>query len=132
MNSKGQHIGKLFTCLAGLIILAHAVVSHHHHFDLTHSSAQESTCESTAQEKNNENPDYHCYAFNILVSGKTTNSSLNNSLSEYFSFFLPGIIANIEIPPVKNLTATIFDHQVIFLKQFFFTTQLLRGPPAYA
>lgn len=132
MNSKGQHIGRVLTFLAGLIILVHAVLPHHHHFELTHSSAQESTCERTAQDKNTETPDSHCNAFNILVSGKTTNSSLNNSLSDYFSFCLPGIIANIEIPPVTNVTTLIFDHQVIFLKQFFFTTQLLRGPPAKA
>ena len=132
MNSKGQHIGRVLTFFAGLIILVHAVVPHHHHFELTHSSAQESTCESSPQEKNTENPDSHCYAFNILASGKTTISSINNSLSDYFSFYLPGIIANIEIPPAKNFIATFFDHQVIFLKQFFFTTQLLRGPPANA
>lgn len=132
MNLRRQHIGRFFTFLAGLIILAHAVVSHHHHFELTHSSEQESTCENSAQKKNAENPDSHCHAFNILVSGKTTISSFNNSLSDYFSFYLPGIITNIEIPPVKNLITTFFDHQAVFLKQFFFSTQLFRGPPAIA
>ena len=129
---KGQYIGRLFIFLAGLIILAHAVVPHHHHFELTHSSGQDSTCESSAQKKNNENTDSHCHAFNLLVSEKTTNSSLNNSLSEYFSFYLPGIIATIEIPPVKYLITTFFGHQAIFLKQFFITAQSLRAPPVIA
>jgi len=132
VNLQRQHIGRFFTFLAGLIILAHAVVAHHHHFELTHSSDQESTCERTAQEKKTENPDSHCNAFNVLASGKTTNYSLNHSLSYNYSFYLPGIIANIEIPPVKNLIAKIFDHQVIFLKQFFFTAQSLRAPPVSA
>jgi len=132
VDLKGQHIGRLFTFLAGLIILVHAVVPHHHHFELTHSSAQESTCESSSQEKNTENPDSHCHAFNILASGKTTISSFNNSFSDYFSFYLAGIIVNIEIPPVKIVTTTIFGYQAVFLKQFFFTTQSLRGPPANA
>ena len=132
MKLKGQHIGRIFTFLVGLIILVHAVVPHHHHFELTHSSAQESTCESSSQEKNTENPDSHCQAFNILASGRTTNSSLNISLFEYFSFDYAGIIVNIEIPPVEIVTTTIFGHQAVFLKQFFFTTQSLRGPPANA
>ena len=132
MNLKGQHIGRGLTFLAGLIILVHAVLPHHHHFELTHSSAQESTCESSSQEKNTENPDSHCHAFNILASGKTTISSFNNSLSDYFSFDLAGIIVNIEIPPVEIVTTTIFGHQAVFLKQIFFTTQSLRGPPANA
>lgn len=132
MNLKKQHIGRLFTFLACLIILAHVAVPHHHHFELTHSSVQGPTCESSAQDKNTETPDSHCYAFNILVSGKTTNFSLNNSLSDYSSFYLPGIIASIETPPVKNLIVKVFDFQVIFLKQFFFTAHSLRGPPLYA
>jgi len=132
VNIKGQHIGRIFTFLAGLIILVHAVVPHHHHFELKHSSELESTCERSAQDKNSEPLDFHCQAFNILASGKTMISSFNNSLSNYFSFYLPGIIANIEIPPVKNLTTTFFGHQAVFVKQSFFTTQSLRGPPANA
>ncbi|HCY40161.1 MAG TPA: hypothetical protein DHV48_02220 [Prolixibacteraceae bacterium] len=132
MKLKGQHIGRIFTFLAGLIILVHGVVSHHHHFELKHSSELESICESSAQDKNTEPPDFHCQAFNILASGKTTISSFNNSLSDFFSFYLAGIIVNIEIPPVKIVTTTIFGYQAVFLKQFFFTTRSLRGPPANA
>jgi len=114
--------------MAGLIILAHAVVPHHHHFEFAHSSGQESTCESSG----NETPDSHCYAFNILVSGKTSNSSLNFSLAEYFSFYLPGIIANIETPSFRELIPAYFGYRATFLKQFFVTAQSLRAPPATA
>lgn len=131
MNLNGQQIGRLFIFLAGLIIFAHAAVPHHHHFELTHSFEQESTCESTAQEKNSKNPDSHCHAFNILAFGNTTNFSLNQSLSEYFSFYLHGIIDNIEIPSVNNHITTFFGHQTIFFKQFFVTAQSLRAPPSY-
>lgn len=130
MDLKGQHIGRIFTFLAGLIILVHAVVPHHHHFELTHSSYQESTCESSAQDNNTETSDSHCHAFNILASGKSTNSTLNISLFEHFSFYLAGIIVNIKIPPVRIITTTIFGQQAVFLKQIFFTTQSLRAPPA--
>jgi hypothetical protein len=132
MDFKGQHIGKLFTFLAGLIILGHAVAPHHHHFELTHLPVEESACENNGHEKSNEDPVSHCHAFNILVSKRITNSSLNQSFSEYFSFYLPGVIVNIEVPAVKKFTATIFGHQAVFVKQFFFTARSLRAPPAIA
>ena len=132
MNLSAQHTGSLFTFLAGLIILAHAVVPHHHHFELTHLSQPESTSESSSQENNTENPDSHCHAFNLLVSEKTPNSSLNQTLSDYFSFFLTGITADIEFLPVQNITSIFLDAKTIFLKQFFITAHTLRGPPAIA
>lgn len=130
MNLKGQHIGRLFTFLAGLIILAHAVVPHHHHFEITHSAYEKSTCESSTQDNKTENPDSHCHLFNVLISEKRPNFSLNQPLSDYFNFFFTGITADIEIPPFKIVTTTIFGHTAIFLKQFFITALSLRGPPA--
>lgn len=130
VNLKGQHLGWFLTFLAGLTILAHAVVPHHHHFEITHSPGQESTCETHAPEKIPEDPDSHCHAFNILISERVTNSSFNKSLSEYFSFYITGINANIEIPPVKNFTVIIFGHRPFFLKQFHSTAQPLRAPPS--
>jgi len=132
VNFKGQYIGGVFTFLAGLIILAHAVVPHHHHFELTHSSGQESTCEIPAQEKNTETQDSHCHAFNILVSEKTSTTALNQSLTDHFEYLPAGIILQIEVPPVKNITATIFGNHANFIKQFFFTAHSLRGPPVNA
>jgi hypothetical protein len=132
VNLKGQHIGRIFTFLAGLIILAHTVVQHHHHFEITHSSEEESANETPVQGQNPEKPDSHCHAFNVLVSEKTSTSSLNNSLSDHFNFPLAGIIVQIEIPPVTDITTTICGNHSIFIKQFFFTAHSLRGPPVNA
>lgn len=129
MNLKGQNIRWLFTFVAALMILAHAVVPHHHHFELSHSEEQEASCESSAQDKMPEDQGSHCHAFNLLVSNKTTNSSLDQSLTEFLNFFLTGIIVRVEIPPVKNITTIIFGHHAIFLKQFFFIAHTLRAPP---
>ncbi|RCW38930.1 DUF6769 family protein [Marinilabilia salmonicolor] len=132
MSLKGQYIGMLFSFLAGLIILAHAVVPHHHHFGSINSPAQEATCENSGQENNTEDPVSYCHAFNILVSERITNSSLNQSFSEYFSFYLAGGNVNIEASTVRDITAQIFGRQVVFIKQFFFTARSLRAPPAIA
>jgi hypothetical protein len=132
VNLNGQYIGRFFTYFAGLIILAHSIVPHHHHFESTNSPAQEPNCESSGQENSNEDPVSHCHAFNILVSKRITNSSLNQSFSEYFSFYLAGGNVNIEASTVRNITAQTFGHQAVFIKQFFFTARSLRGPPAIA
>lgn len=132
MNLKRQHIGRLFTFFAGLIIIAHTVVPHHHHFELTHSSEQESTCEIPTQEKNTKAHDSHCHAFNVLVLEKTSTTSLNQSLSDHFNFFPFGIIVQIEIPPVTNITTIFFGSYALFIKQFFFTAHSLREPPVNA
>lgn len=132
MNLKGQHIGRFFTYLAGLIIFAHAVVPHHHHFESTHSPVPESTCENPVQENSNEDPVSHCYAFNILVSERILNSSVNQPISENFLFCFVGDNTNIELWPVKNITTTFFCHSAVFIKQFFFSAHLLRAPPAFA
>jgi hypothetical protein len=129
VNLKGQHIGRVFTFLAGLIISAHAVVPHHHHFEVTHSPKQESNCESSSQGEGDDNQDFHCRAFNILVSERTTSSSVNQSLPECISLYFTGLNVNIAIPPVKNITSTVFSPQAVFLKQFFISAQSLRAPP---
>ena len=118
--------------MAGLIVLAHTVVPHHHHFEITHSADEKSACESSTQDNKTEKDDSDCHAFNLLVSEKTPNSSLNQSLSDYFSFFFTGITADIEISPLQNITPIFWDFKAIFLKQFFITAHTLRGPPAIA
>ncbi|MCF8331205.1 MAG: hypothetical protein K9H84_02025 [Bacteroidales bacterium] len=130
MDIKVQYIGKLFTLLAGLIILAHAAVPHHHHFGLTHSSEHETTCETPIQDKTPKDHDSHCRAFNILISERTNNSSFNKSISENVIFYIARITNNIEIPPIKELITSIFDYRAIFLKQFLSIAHSLRAPPA--
>ncbi len=133
MNFKGQHIGNFLTFLAGLIILAHAVVPHHHHSEITHSPEEESLCESPVQEKQtSEQNDSHCHAFNILASDYSITTSSNQTKSDYFNFFTVGIFAQTYFSPVKTITSTFFDHQAILIKQFFVTAQSLRAPPVNA
>ena len=129
MNLQGQHTAKLFTVLAGLIILAHVVVPHHHHYDLTHYPEQESTRAKTGKKHSSENPDSHCHAFNLLISEKTSPSTINQSFLNNLNLYTAGIIDNIELPPVKNITTIIPGPQANFLKQGLFSAHALRGPP---
>ena len=133
MNIKGQHIGNFLTFLAGLIILAHAVVPHHHHSEITHSPEEESICESPVQEKQtSEQNDSHCHAFNILASDYSITASSNQTKSDYFNFFTVGIFAQTYFSPVKTYASTFFGNQSIFIKQLFFSAHSLRAPPVIA
>ncbi|MGQ1891411.1 hypothetical protein ACT29H_13305 [Thermophagus sp. OGC60D27] len=66
MKAKGKYIGWLLFMSAGLIILAHAVIPHDHHFDCFDSSPT-CCCENLPQDQRPENPLHHCHAFNTLV-----------------------------------------------------------------
>ena len=91
--------------MAGLIILAHTVVPHHHHFEISHSSEEESACEVPVHGQNQEKPDTHCHAFNILVSERTSTISLNKSLSDHLSFFTVGVVVQVTIFLYRPLTS---------------------------
>lgn len=132
MILKGKHTSKFLILIAGIIIFAHAVVPHHHHFEITHSTEQGSTCEAPVQGQNPDVPAPHCHAFNVLVSENTITTSLNHSLSDHFNFDTAGIIVQIETPSAKDITTTIFYKHADFIKQFFFTAHSLRAPPAIA
>jgi hypothetical protein len=132
VNFNGQQIGRIFTFLAGLIILVHAIVPHHHHFEASHVIEQEASCETTHQEESEETQDFHCHAFNVLASEKTTNSSLNKFFPDYFSFFLSGILVNIDHPSAHYVITPDFGYTAIIIEQFFYTPTSLRGPPLYA
>ena len=132
MNFKGQHIERIFTFLAGLIILAHTVVPHHHHFEISHSSEEESACEVPVHGQNQEKPDTHCHAFNILVSERASTISLIKSLSDHLSFFTVGVVVQVETPFVLDIPTAFFSNHAVFIKQFFYTAHLLRAPPTIA
>ncbi len=132
MGLKAQHTGKIFTFLAGLIILAHTIAPHHHHFDFNDSSVQELTCHNTSQDESPEEQDFHCYAFNVMVSEKTSNSSGNNSLLDFFNNYVLKLNLKIEIPFFTTITATFLDYQAVFLHQYFISARSLRAPPAFS
>lgn len=129
MKFKYKHFGSFFTFLESLVICAHAVVPHHCHFDISHSSEMELPYETPVQSQNHDKPDMQCHLFNILVSGNTNSTSLIKYLSDNCIFFPDGISVQCEIPPVKYITTPISGNHSIFIKQFLYTAHSLRGPP---
>jgi hypothetical protein len=132
VDLKGQHIGRIFTFLAGLIILAHAVVPHHHHFDSIETHPENIDCENTRTDKHNENPDKHCHAFNLIISNKANDLVVNTPAESNFYFDLFCVESNHELTvrvddPFKTCFFVSAKQMQIFL-----TSRSLRAPPATA
>jgi hypothetical protein len=132
LTLKGKHTSKWLILIAGIIIFAHAIIPHHHHFDSIESHPENLECENTIPDKHNENPDKHCHAFNLIISEKEIDIVVNSPIESDFYFDLFCIETNPEITvKINDLFKTcyfVFTPQ----KKIFLTSHSLRAPPVTA
>lgn len=122
----GKHTSSPLILIAGIIIFAHAVVPHHHHFD----SIQDYSENRHAGTGQDHDQDTHCYAFNLIYFEKGNNSIVTGPDKSNFPIDLRGI----DSQKNKTVKAVAFSRITLFVsalqKQSFETSQLLRAPPA--
>ncbi len=124
-----KHISKIFILTAGIIIFAHAVIPHHHHFECIEEQGDTGYM-TVNSDMHNQHPVIHCHAFSHIISQN------GNNLSKHlisFSFFDSGFLGfnkNISIGPTIN--SLISTHSFIFppQKRIILTSNSLRAPPA--
>jgi hypothetical protein len=127
---KGKHTSKFLILVAGIIIFAHAVIPHHHHFDSIEAHQENLECENTNPDKHNENPDTHCHAFNLIISEKANDLVVNTPSESNFHFDLFCVESNPELTVrVEDPSKTCFFISTL-QKQKFLTSRSLRAPPA--
>ena len=131
MSLKEKYNGTFLILIAGIIIFAHAVIPHHHHFDSVETHPENLECENTRPDKHNENPDTHCHALNLIISEKANDLVVNTPAESNFHFDLFCVESNYE------LTVRIDPFKTCFFlsaqqKQIFLTSRSLRAPPATA
>jgi hypothetical protein len=126
---EGKNSRIVLMLLAGLIILLHATIPHHHHFDSVEAHPENLECETTNSDKHNENPDTHCHAFNLIVSDSGSDLTIHSSPISKFNLDLFGINTNIELVSKHNVAD--YAHCFLFFphKQIFLTNHSLRAPP---
>lgn len=130
MKLKGKHTSIFLILIAGLIICAHAVIPHHHHFDSIEAHPENLECETTNTDSHNENPDTHCHALNIVVSEKANRRAVTVTIA------LKPFLDLFTVPHKPDLKLTIKEIiQPIYLgvsppEQIFLTNHSLRAPPA--
>lgn len=130
MRKRCQHISKWLFFLAGMILFAHAVIAHHHHFDSLLSHHESAACESHPNESN-EDAAEHCHAFNNIVLERTNDNLQKLSLN------LPNF--HVDIPKLNLKTGDavpapeinkIYFHSILPRKLHLTSQQQLRAPPA--
>jgi hypothetical protein len=124
MNRMGKNSRLIFVLLAGLVILLHATIPHHHHLDSDHSSSP------TTETRGESVPeaDKHCHALNNIVLTKAnsitidTNTAFNALLFVITAFNLIKLYDSV-------LLATFPIKDIVILKQHLSSELSFRGPP---
>lgn len=116
--------------LAGLIILLHATIPHHHHFDTTEAHPENLECETTNSDSHNENPNTHCHAFNLIISDSESDLTFHFAPLSNFNLYIFDINTNIELASTLNELNHTHCFRFFPHKQIFLTNHSLRAPPA--
>jgi len=129
MNSTGKNIRIVLILLAGLVILLHSTIPHHHHLDFPsdHNSNDFSTTQTSPD--SSDNAKTHCHAFNSLVFEKVDSNTFDTKTALNFILFL--VPAFSKVPVNSNVEHTSFFIQnIVSIVQYFSTELSFRGPPA--
>ena len=111
-----------------MIILAHAVIPHHHHFECIEKHGT-SECKNDSYDMDNRHTDMHCHAFNHIISQNENNPGKHLLPISYFNSDFTGIHTSISASAAINYI--ILTHRFIFSpqKDLILITHSLRGPP---
>jgi hypothetical protein len=132
MSKVGKNIRIVLVLLAGLIILLHSTIPHHHYLDSScdHNFSNSNANETRGESSNEANT--HCHALNNLVVEKVrpvTFSTINTTPS--FLLFCISIFDTLKFDN-KVLLTTYPTKDIIVLKQYLSSELSFRGPPALA
>ncbi|MCF8326720.1 MAG: hypothetical protein K9I29_00370 [Bacteroidales bacterium] len=124
-----QNISRLFLLTAGILLLAHAAIPHHHHYGFVHH--QDTTeCSSEAHDNEEETPQSHCNAFNIITASHSGNNNLISFIEaediDILFYDKPG--TNLVIKKISGTPN--FKQDYYPINPFLYSDLSLRGPPS--
>lgn len=133
MSIIRKNIKILIVWLAGLIITAHGIVPHHHHFDSIYSHAEYDPCTpgDDHEEKKEEDGSQHCHAFNESIVDWVDYSKINfHPVTQLQDV----ILISPEI--LERFNTSYFEYHSTYdispFSHFIFYESPLRAPPALA
>jgi hypothetical protein len=128
LRSFIKNITVVFLCLAGAVIIAHSVIPHDHHPDVS-VYEDDISCKGSTENSHSHFP-FHCHALNDLVCEKFTFSSV--FISD--SFPLIGTAAVNEMNDCSNIFTScrlkFLEVRIPLPGAFCLGNDLLRAPPA--
>ena len=129
MNRMVKNSKFVLVLLAGLVILLHATIPHHHHLDSScdHNSTNSTTNQSRGE--SSEEADKHCHALNTIVIQKVNSITFDNKIA--FNSLLLFITSNEEVKCHNKVLLTFHTiKDIVVLKQYLSSEPSFRGPPA--
>lgn len=129
MNSAGKNLRIVLMLLAGLVILLHSTIPHHHHLDLPSDHNYSNLGKIQTSRDSSDKEKTHCYAFNSLVFDKVDSNTFNTKTdSNFFQLLVPAFSK--ETVNSKLERTTFFIQNIVSHIQYFSTELSFRGPPA--
>ncbi len=129
MNRMVKNSKFVLVLLAGLVILLHATIPHHHHLDSScdHNSTKSGTIQSHGE--SSTEADKHCHALNTIVIQKVNPRFFDNKTAS--NSLLLFITANEEVKFHNKVSLTFHTiKDIVVLKQYLSSEPSFRGPPA--
>jgi len=68
MIRLGKNIRTMMVLLAGLVILSHSLIPHHHHYNSCFNDNYGAQGEIPCNDESSDKADTHCHAFNTILS----------------------------------------------------------------
>lgn len=128
MNRLVEKSKVVLVLLAGLVILLHATIPHHHHFDASceqnYTNSDKDQCCGESSTQGNE----HCHTLNTIILQKVSSLTLDNNTAVNSLLFF--ILSNEEEDfhnRVSLISHVIKD--VVVLQQYLSSEPSFRGPP---
>lgn len=131
MSISRKNIKILIVWLAGLMIMAHEIIPHHHHYDSIYSHVEYDPCTKghDHDEKQEEDGSQHCHAFNESIVNWTDYSKINfHPLTQLLEIIL--IPSETSELFNNNYFKYHFTYDISPFIHYIFLESPLRAPPA--
>lgn len=115
--------------LAGLVILLHSTIPHHHHFDSYSDHNYNNSCKPDKRGESSSEANKHCHALNNIVFTKANAITFNANTSSTALLFVFAAFDLVRLYD-RVLLTTLPIKDIVILKQYLSTHLSYRGPPA--
>jgi hypothetical protein len=128
MNRVGKNMRMTAILLAGLVILLHSVITHHHHSDLSTDHFSSVNNANQVPGESSDEANKHCHAFNNIITEKVTSKTFNIKIEPDSNLILISVFNTFSYTSnVESATYVIWNLNIV--KQYFSTVLSFRGPP---
>lgn len=128
MNRMGKNSKFVLILLAGLVILLHSTIPHHHHFDSYSDPNNSNSCKTEKKGESSTEANKHCHALNNIVFTKANAITFNANTASTPLLFVFAAFDLVRLYD-RVLLTTFPIKDFVILKQYLSSELSFRGPP---